>query len=1137
MTSSQPSNFDFLGPHDSRLAQLGAQAERYFADDPQGTLTKLRLFAELLAQETAARLGVSPDPAGGQSELLGRLRRASGCPTRVLELFHFVREAGNEAVHGFGGTHGKALTALKATRELAVWFHRSFGGVPDFKAGLFRPPQPPPDPAAALTSEIERLRGERDAALSSAERDKARAEDEAAARRTAEDRAAAAERERAEWEMLTASIEADHAAIQAGFDALLAAATAAAPAERAAVVRAVQAAAIRIDLDEAATRDLIDIQLRARGWEADSASLRHSRGTRPERGRNLAIAEWPTETGPADYALFAGLLLVGIVEAKRANKDVPGKLSQAERYARGFALHGAAALGPGAPWTDQAYRAPFAFSANGRPYLKQMETLSGIWFRDLRRPTNLPRALHDWHEPSDLLAMLGQDTAAADAALAAAPLTFGFELRPYQERAVRAVEAGIAEGRRELLVAMATGTGKTKLSVALLFRLLTTNRFRRICFVVDRTVLGDNAWDDLTGVRVMGARTLAECFNVAGLDAAGVAPETRVHVTTIQGLVKRVLGPADPADVPPPGQYDLLVVDECHRGYLLDREMSAAELQFRDQEDYQSQYRRALEHFDAVKVGLTATPALHTVEIFGQPVFRYSYREAVIDGWLCDHEPPIRIETKLARQGIRYRKGESLTLLDLDTNKLDLTTAPDDLGFDLEAFNREVLTEPFNQAVCTELASHLDPEGQEKALVFCANDRHADLVVKLLRDAFAARYGEVEAAAVEKITGSVDNPRGRVRAFRNEANPRVAVTVDLLTTGVDIPRLTSLVFMRRVGSRILYDQMLGRATRLCDEIGKETFRIYDAVGLYDVLKDITAMKPVAADPKLRFRDLLSDLARATDPAHQVEIRDQLLAKLRARLPRLTPEAQQRWEAAAGEAPERTIARLAAKVADPDELRAWAAALDPAAGNALERAAGEGGRPPLVVSEHEDEVEAVRPVFGPGQLAPENYLAAFGRYVQENANRITALQLVTTRPRDLTRAALREVRLALDGAGYREADLHAAWRLARAEDVAAGVVAHVRRAALGEPLRPWAARVEEATSKLLARPEWTEVQRQWLRRIGGAVARMEVGAADASLLDEGAFAMQGGAKRADRVFGGGLAAVLGDLNEEIWRRAG
>jgi superfamily II DNA or RNA helicase/restriction endonuclease S subunit len=371
--------------------------------------------------------------------------------------------------------------------------------------------------------------------------------------------------------------------------------------------------------------------------------------------------------------------------------------------------------------------------------------------------------------------MLGQDAPVADAALAAMPLAFGFDLRPYQERAIRAVETALAEGRREALVAMATGTGKTRLCIALLFRLLTTGRFRRICFVVDRTALGEQAEGEFNTTRVLGPRTFGECFNLAGLDAPGVDQSTRVHITTIQGLVRRVLG-GDPARVPSPGQYDLLVVDECHRGYLLDREMSGAELAFRDEADYQSQYRRALEHFDAVRIGLTATPALHTVKIFGRPVFEYGYREAVVDGYLCDHEPSVRIETQLAREGIRYRRGEQVTWLRPDTGELDLTTAPDDLGFELKAFNRKVVTPALNEAVCGELAHHLDPSGPGKALVFCANDKHANLVVDTLSRALEARYGEVEAGAIEKITGSVDGPTGRIRAFRNDANPRIAVT-------------------------------------------------------------------------------------------------------------------------------------------------------------------------------------------------------------------------------------------------------------------------------------------------------------------------------------------------------------------------
>ena len=194
---------------------------------------------------------------------------------------------------------------------------------------------------------------------------------------------------------------------------------------------------------------------------------------------------------------------------------------------------------------------------------------------------------------------------------------------------------------------MATGTGKTKLAIAMLYRLLSAKRFRRICFVVDRSALGDQTEGEFSTTKVVSSKTFAEIFGLKGLGDVTPDVETKVHICTIQGLVKRVLFAADAAAVPPVDQYDLMVIDECHRGYLLDREMSDAELSFRGQDDYISKYRRVLDYFDAVKIGLTATPALHTTDIFGDPVFTYSYREAVVDGFLIDHEPPIRIETCL----------------------------------------------------------------------------------------------------------------------------------------------------------------------------------------------------------------------------------------------------------------------------------------------------------------------------------------------------------------------------------------------------------------------------------------------------------------------------------------------------------
>lgn len=241
-----------------------------------------------------------------------------------------------------------------------------------------------------------------------------------------------------------------------------------------------------------------------------------------------------------------------------------------------------------------------------------------------------------------------------------------------------------------MLVAMATGTGKTKLAIALLYRILNAKRFRRVCFVVDRNALGQQTGGEFSSTKVVGTKTFADIFDLKGLDAIGPEPETRVHICTIQGLVRRVLYAAEPADVPPIDQYDLIVVDECHRGYLLDRELSDAELCFRSEEDYISKYRRVLEHFDAVKVGLTATPALHTVQIFGDPVFTYSYREAVVDGYLIDHEPPVQITTALAQAGIHFQRDEQVELLDTRTGQIDLVHTPDEIAFQVEEFNKKV---------------------------------------------------------------------------------------------------------------------------------------------------------------------------------------------------------------------------------------------------------------------------------------------------------------------------------------------------------------------------------------------------------------------------------------------------------------
>lgn len=878
--------------------------------------------------------------------------------------------------------------------------------------------------------------------------------------------------------------------------------------------------------DEAQTRERVDAQLREAGWEVDSRRLRHALGARPSPGRNVAIAEWPTASGPADYLLFLGLQPVAVVEAKRESVDVPASLGQAERYSQGCAgLEGLAA--PGGPWGE--HRLPFAYASNGRPFLRQIATKSGIWFRDLRKAENLARELKGWHTPQGLADLLAMDDARASQRLAVEPFEYGFTLRDYQREAVLAVEAALARGERRMLLAMATGTGKTKTCIALVYRLLKAQRFRRVLFLVDRSALGEQAAGVFKGTRMDGLQTFADIFGLQEIDTKVPDPATAVHIATVQGMVQRVLTSEEP---PPIDAYDCIVVDECHRGYLLDRELSDDELTFRSPEEYLSSYRRVLDYFDAVKVGLTATPALHTTEIFGRPIFTYSYREAVIDGYLLDHEPPLHITTELARAGIEWQAGEEVAVLDPGSQQLELFTTPDDLHLEVEAFNRKVFTEPFNRVVCETLARELDPASREKTLIFCVHDAHADQVVYLLKQAFAARYGAVDDAAVVKITGKAPDPLGLIRRFKNEALPNVAVTVDLLTTGIDVPEICNLVFLRRVNSRILYEQMLGRATRPCEAIGKEVFRIFDPVRLYEALQNVTSMQPVVVNPTQSFAQLFEELARAETDEQRTLVREQLIAKLRRKARRLPEGAREAIETALGGRLEDVVAGLAALPLG--QLPAW---LDQASELAaiLDRG-GDGAGQRLLVSEHPDRLLGTTRGYGNAER-PEDYLEAFAQYLRTHGNEIPALVTVLTRPRDLTRQQLRELALALDRAGFSETNLKAAWREMTNQDLAARIVGYVRQAALGDPLVPYDQRVDRALRKVLSSGTWSTQQEKWLQKI--AAQTHSNGIVDRAALDDQdqLFAREGGGfNRLDRIFDGRLEEVLGSFNEALWEPA-
>jgi type I restriction enzyme R subunit len=577
----------------------------------------------------------------------------------------------------------------------------------------------------------------------------------------------------------------------------------------------------------------------------------------------------------------------------------------------------------------------------------------------------------------------------------------------------------------------------------------------------------------------------------------------------------------------PVGRYDCIIVDESHRGYNLDGGMTETDLKFRSQADYVSKYRQTLEYFDAVRIGLTATPAKHTSEIFGQPAYTYSYRQAVMDGFLVDHLPPFRIRTVLNQKGIRFEKGAEVQAYNVATKSIEQATMDDEVQFDVEAFNHRVISEAYTDAVCEALTKEIDPDLDDKTLIFCVDNRHADRVVTALKKA----YGDVDDDLIQKITGKADKPLEKIRAFRNDPKPNIVVTVDLLTTGIDVPSIVNLVFLRAVRSRILYEQMIGRATRLCPDIGKEYFRIFDPVGIYTKLKDHTDMKPVVTRPSYPFAKLIGELLAIDDPKHQTQVVEELLGKFQAKRRHLKGAKAKVFETVTGQTPNAFATMLKSK-----DLAAIREALQtyPKTGELLDKLKPKPKH--IYLAEDGDHFIEFERGYGDGNTKPEDYLDGFKTYLEQNKNQLTALLVVTQRPHDLTRWQLCELKLALDDAGYNEAHLRTAWHQAKNEEVAASIIGFIRQRALGSALVPYAHRVDRALAKILQSRKWTTPQRRWLDLIARQMKAETI--VDRPALDQGQFKRKGGFDRINtRTFDGQLETILGDLHEAVWQDVG
>lgn len=881
-------------------------------------------------------------------------------------------------------------------------------------------------------------------------------------------------------------------------------------------------------LTEAETRQLIDRQLQQAGWEADSENLNNWKyKTAPQKGHNMAIAEWVLPNGQrADYALFKGLEFYGIVEAKKWDQDIAGQMAQPKEYSREVPFRSDYLLVD----NDMGeYKVPFIYTANGRPYLKQYKEKSGIWFWDARNPKESAYALEEFHHPEDLaLKLTSQNPELADQDLVDDQDFPKFADRDYQVEAIKSIEEAIKDGKKRILLAMATGTGKTRTAIALMYRLLKHKRARRILYLVDRNSLGQQTADAIKDNKI-GNLSIASIYGVKELKDKLPDASTKIQIATVQGMIKRLFYNDDKEEKPSVGQYDFIIVDEAHRGYAEDKELSEKEYHFYDQNDYVSQYRRVVDYFDATAIGMTATPALQTTDIFGKPVYSYSYQQAVLDNYLVDHDAPTIIKTKLSQEGIHFKKGAEIDLFDQSSESIKSEKLPDNMNFEVKDFNKRVITESFNRVVCDYLAQNcLNPNDPElgKTLIFAATDSHADMVVRLLKESFKNAGNPVDDDAIEKITGSIRHPNNEIKLFKNEKNPNIAVTVDLLTTGVDVPEITNLVFLRRVQSRILYEQMLGRATRLCPEIHKSVFNIYDAVGIYDAMNKVTNMKPVV-------KNVSHDVHYFIDQKHQFEVNDNfkqyqidMTAAIDRKIKRMNDSKRKEFERLTEINSIDQWARDLPRLNNQEFLKEWKNF------EQLDRLST--GSHKQYISNEPDEYLGIERGYGQGNSNPEDYIESFNKFIKENVNEIPALQIVATRPKDLTYDELKKIKLELEKKGFKENDLQTAWKSANQVQTTADIISFIRQAAVGSELVDHNVRIHNAMQKVYGMADWNMVQKSWLKKIENQLLSSTVLGPNAeTAFSSNYFKRQGGYKQMRKIFSYNADQIIYVLNENLY----
>ena len=920
---------------------------------------------------------------------------------------------------------------------------------------------------------------------------------------------------------------------------------------------------------EAKARQLIDERLQAAGWQ-----VQDMKALNLGAARGVAVREYPTDTGPADYVLFVDRQPVGVIEAKRdeAGEALVVAETQTERYAQ-------SAL----KWRKDQQHLPFLFEATGQI----------TRFTDARDPAPRSREIFHFFRPETLAGWLAEGSTLRQRLATAMPALPTENLRDCQIRAVTGLETSLAAARPRALIHMATGAGKTFTAITAIYRLLKFGGAKRVLFLVDTRNLGKQAHQEFMAFTPPDdGRKFTELYNVQRVGPGGVDRHAQVCISTIQRLYSALSGTAlDEADEDlapeevaralkdgrlvryapelPIETFDVIVIDECHRSIY-------------------NLWKQVLDYFDAFLVGLTATPDKRTYGFFNENVVaEYSYEDSVADGVNVGYDV-YEIVTEITQKGAEVKATEWVDHRDRQTRKKRWAEAEDDLPYTGRDLDRSVVNPSqirhVIQAMKEAVEKKIFPARKEvpKTLIFAKTDSHADDIVQTVREV----YGEGNAFC-RKVTYSENEADAVLQAFRNDYHPRIAVTVDMIATGTDVKPLEVLLFMRDVRSKGYYEQMKGRGVRSLSADGlkrvsasaegaKSRFVLIDAVGVEKSLK--TESRPLEKKPGVALKDLLNGVALGQRD-------DDTLQSLGNRLVRLGKQlddkAQARIAQASGGVPVRELGKALLQALDPDAIAAdalaaattkgitrsldsltpeeLAAARDarvdaacapfdqPALRDCIEGARRENEQ---IIDHLNTDTVLVSDFSEQAEAAAQRAVQAFEAFAREHKDELLALSFFYQQPyqrRALTLDAVQELHDAL----ARPPLMLTTERLWQAyARVKAGKVKGVDarrqltdlvsllRFALGfdAELQPFADTVDQRFAKWIWRHNsrrataFTPEQTEWLRLIKEHIASSCAIARED--FDYAELAARGGLQKAWSLFGAELDPLLAEMNEEL-----